>query len=423
MDEEKAERKQSMILYHVQHMSKAEICRVLKRSRPWLDRWLERYDPADVAGSLQDHRSGPEPGQGKWSNTIRQQVLQMRRERSQEPQWRYAYKGAEAIHLELKALGCCELPPIRTIHAWFQEAGLVHPRKVEPSVREQKILPIPLAEQVNRRQQLDLKGPIYLSASPTKYYLAVLRDCYSQRCAIAVLNSRSVEGILALLMAAWPWMGLPDYLQVDNALEFRGSNRYPRSFGQFVRFVVYCGVEVLFNPPHEPWRNGGVEWFNSFLATHLLTVPFADLAALQAEAQRCQIDCNQLHRLADHQGLTPNELAAQAPLRLLPSVDLDHLLKSLPRDCGFVSFVRRVRRSGRITLGNGDRFMVDPQLANQYVLARVDLSKSEVSIYHLEKLLHTYDFSPTTVGMWAADKQPPVPNDQNDEIVKVQPNV
>jgi transposase len=419
MDEEMAERKQAMILYHVQHLSKAAICRKLQRSRPWLDRWLARYDPTDVTGSLQDHERGAAQQPGKWSNIVRQQVLQMRRERSQEAQWRYAYKGAEAIYLELKALGCDEVPPIRTIHAWFQAAGLVAPRTVQPPVREKKILPIPVAERVNRVQQLDLKGPIYLSASPTKYYLAVLRDGYSQRCAITVLNSRSVEGILTFLASAWSWMGRPDYLQVDNALEFRGSNRYPRSFGQFVRFVIYCQVEVLFNPPHEPWRNGGIEWFNSFLASHLLTVPFVDRAALRAETERCQIDCNQLHRLAEYDGQTPNELAAQASLRLLPALDLDVLLKNLPRDRGFVSFVRRVRRSGRITLGNGDRFMVDPQLANQYVLARVDLCKAEVSIFHQDRLICTYDFSYATVGMWAADEPSPVPNLENDEVVKV----
>lgn len=423
MDEEMAERKQAMMLYHVQHLRKAAICRKLQRSRPWLDRWLARYDPGDVEGSLQDHESGAVQKLGKWSNTVHQQVLQMRRERSQDPQWRYAYKGAEAIHLELKSLGCREVPPVRTLHAWFQAAGLVAPRKVEAPVREQKILPIPVAERVNRVQQLDLKGPIYLSASPTKYYLAVLRDCYSQRCAITVLDSRSVEGILTFLTNAWAWLGQPDYLQVDNALEFRGSNRYPRSFGQFVRFVVYCEVEVLFNPPHEPWRNGGVEWFNSFLASHLLTVPFADRAALQAETERCQNDCNQLHRLADYDGQTPNELAAQAALRLLPALELQTLLQNLPRDRGCVSFVRRVRKSGRITLGNGDRFMVDPQLANQYVLARVDLCKAEVSISHQERLICSSDFSPTTVGRWAADDQSSVPNAQNDEVVKVPSNV
>ena len=49
----------------------------------------------------------------------------MRKARSQEPQWRYAFIGAKAIHLELKALGSPEVPPVRTIHHWFVEEDLV----------------------------------------------------------------------------------------------------------------------------------------------------------------------------------------------------------------------------------------------------------------------------------------------------------
>jgi len=103
-----AERKEAMLMYHVQHLSKAEICRRLKRSRPWLDRWLERYDPGDIEGSLSDQKTGPKQSNSPWSANIRQQVIEMRKARSQEAQWRYAFIGAEAIHLELKSLGSPE---------------------------------------------------------------------------------------------------------------------------------------------------------------------------------------------------------------------------------------------------------------------------------------------------------------------------
>jgi transposase InsO family protein len=71
---------------------------------------------------------------------------------------------------------------------------------------------------------------------------------------------------------------------MDNALEFRGSNRYPRSFGKIVRVAADLGIEPLFNPPGEPWRNGGIEWFNGFLDKRLLAVKFEDLQAFRAEA-------------------------------------------------------------------------------------------------------------------------------------------
>ncbi len=412
------ERKQAMLMYHVQHLSKAEICRRLKRSRPWLDSWLERYDPGDVEGSLSDHPTGPKHGSHRWSKAIRQQVIARRKTRSQEPEWRYAFIGAKAIHLELKALGSSEVAPVRTIHHWFVEEDLVdHSSGQSKEEKEAKPIPLPAADAVNRVQQLDLKGPVYLEGSHSKYYLVVVRDRYSHRCAMTILESRAAQGIVDFLVASWHWLGLPDYLQLDNALEFRGSNRYPRSFGKVVRVAVDVDIEPVFNPPHEPWRNGGIEWFNGFLGKRLLQVRFEDLQAFRAEGQVCQEQCNHSHRLAEQNGLTPNEIATNAELRFPPKDYSNHQSTPLSQDRGFVSFVRLVRKSGRITLGAGDRFMVDPDLAYQYVLARVDLAHELVRITHEEQEVKVYDFSADTVGQWAVDEKDEVPVD--DEVVKV----
>lgn len=407
------QRKQAILMYYVQNFSKSEICRHLQRSRPWLDRWLARYDLGDVEGSLSDHKAGPKDHNSHWSTVIRRQVIEMRKARSQEPQWRYAFIGAKAIHLELKALGSPEVPPMRTIHRWFVHEGLVDlPTGPSKEARKPKPIPLPVADAVNRVQQLDLKGPLYLQGSNTKYYLVVLRDRYSHRCAIGVLDCRESQGIVEFLVANWHWLGLPDYLQVDNALEFRGSNRYPRSFGKIVRVAVNLGVEPVFNPPSEPWRNGGIEWFNGFLDKRLLQIKFEDVQAFRAEAQVCQDQCNQIHRLAEHNGLTPNEIAAQAEYRFPPRDFSCHQSKNLSQDRGFVSFVRLVRKSGRITLGAGDRFMVDPDLAYQYVLARVDLAQKLVRITCMEQEVKVYDFSLDTVGQWADDEQLEIPIDE-----------
>lgn len=402
METELDRRKKAMQLYYYQHLTKAEICRRLNRSRPWLDCWLERYDPDDVEGSLSNRKAGPKQAGGHWSAKIRQQVIEMRRLRSQLP---YALIGAAAIHYELRALKTPEVPPVRTIHDWLLKADLVEHEPAKPKKGESKPIPLPQAVTVNDVQQLDLKGPVYLRGSGHKYYLAVLRDRYSRRCAIDVLSSREAQGIVNFLVASWQWMGLPNYLQMDNALEFRGSNRYPRSFGRVVRVAVDLLIEPVFNPPREPWRNGGVERYNGFLEDRLLSIECADLAALRKEAQTCHTVCNQTHRLAALDGLTPDEVAAQATLRLLPASYQRHLARSLPQDKGFVSFVRLVRKSGRITLGANDRFMVDPELAYTYILARVDLTQKSVTISQDGELLKVYDYSAQTVGAWADDDQ------------------
>ena len=120
--------------------------------------------------------------------------------------------------------------------------------------------------------------------------------------------------------------------------------------------------------------------------------------------------------------MTRDEIAVKADLRFPPQDYQRHRQHNLPQQRGWVSFVRLVRKSGRITLGAEDRFMVDPDLAHQYVLARVDLAQKVVRISHGEQVLHTQDFSKGTVGAWAQEDdqaQDPVA----DEIVNVQATV
>jgi transposase len=406
-------RKKVVQMYYYQHLSKAEICRRQNCSRPWLNRWLQRYNPDNIDTSLNDQKRGSKQTNQTWSNEVKQQVLEMRCLRSQRALWPYALIGAEAIHYELKALGNSEVPPARTIHRWLVKAGLVEQKPASLEKHESKPIPIPTADAVNDVQQLDLKGPVYLRGDSHKYYIVVLRDRYSHRCAMDALPSREAQGIANFLVVSWQWLGLPHYLQLDNALEFRGSNRYPRSFGRVVRVAVDLGLEPVFNPPREPWRNGGVERHNGFLQDRLFTIECAHLAALRQQAQACQTACNHTHRSVALDGLTPDEVAAKAILRFPPTGYNGHQVRSLPQNNGFISFVRLVRKSGRITLGAGDRFMVDPELAYTYVLARVDLAQKTVVISQDDTLIKTYDYSADTVGFWASDEQDEMTKHEN----------
>ncbi len=57
-------------------------------------------------------------------------------------------------------------------------------------------------------------------------------------------------------------MGIPEHLQVDNAMTFFGSPTYPRGMGPLIRICLHNGVEPWFIPMAEPWRNGIIEKFN-----------------------------------------------------------------------------------------------------------------------------------------------------------------
>jgi hypothetical protein len=60
---------------------------------------------------------------------------------------------------------------------------------------------------------------------------------------------------------SWEIIGIPYFLQLDDQLSFRGSNRDPRSFGRVVRLCLLLGVEPISIPLTEPWRNGCMEKF------------------------------------------------------------------------------------------------------------------------------------------------------------------
>ncbi|MCK4785014.1 MAG: hypothetical protein KAV87_14780 [Desulfobacteraceae bacterium] len=55
---------------------------------------------------------------------------------------------------------------------------------------------------------------------------------------------------------------MPDFLQLDNALMFRYSNRYPRSFGLVIRLCIFYGITPVFIPIAESHSNAVIKNFN-----------------------------------------------------------------------------------------------------------------------------------------------------------------
>ena len=110
------------------------------------------------------------------------------------------------------------------------------------------------------------------------------------------------------LMKCWKAMGMPNFLQMDNALTFRGSNRYPRSFGLVIRLCLHYGVTPVFIPVKEPSRNGVIESFNdsydkNFFRKHW----FTSYAALKRQSKYFQRFHNRLHLYSCLKGKTPLE--------------------------------------------------------------------------------------------------------------------
>jgi hypothetical protein len=292
----------------------------------------------------------------------------------------YALVSAEAIYYELRDLGISPLPPPRTIHFWLKQADEIETQH-KPCKESNPTYPVLPCRAVNDVHELDLKGPFYLQDSPQKYYLIVVRDVFGKKVALRVLKEKEMERIIDFLVETWQEIGLPKFLQMDNGLEFRGSNAYPHSLSRLVRVCLDVKVQPVFIPTSEPWRNGVIENLNGLIQRLFLKAKtFQNEKQLCKEAQKLESCINATHRLPALAGKTPNEFAPKASLHFLRSV-YDWRRRNLQWVKGKVTFIRLVRKSGRITLTGDDKFMVGKKYKWQYVQAIVNFQKKQLDFY------------------------------------------
>jgi len=103
--------------------------------------------------------------------------------------------------------------------------------------------------------------------------------------------------ITQALIRSWQTHGIPAYLQLDNKLPMRGSNRYPHSFGLVIRLCLSLGIQPIFIPLKEPWRNGIIERFqNVFDKMFFRTQYFESFSYLMQQARGFETFHNQNHR-------------------------------------------------------------------------------------------------------------------------------
>jgi IS30 family transposase len=386
------ELRQQAIALHLQGWKKSQIARKLQRSRPWVQRWIGRYCPNEPKKSLQDHSRAPKHVPWAYPERIQKMVNQIRveRERGKRTKYQYALVGAQAIYYELKDLHVSPLPSTRTLHGWLKQTGRIPVRK--PQKSPNPTYPVLPCKAVNDVQELDFKGPFYLKDHTHKYYLVALRDKKSKKTALRALSNKGMDAILDFLVSAWQKMGCPKRLKMDNCLDFRGSNLYPRSPSKLMRVCLDLGVQPVFIPLREPWRNGVVENLNGLLNRFLFRLQtFETEKQLHKAVQRMETAINTTHRLPALQGRTPQEFAAKAKLRY-PPVHYDWRARDLRLLKGNVTFIRFVRKSGRITVTAKDKFLIGKKYKWQYVMANVDVAKKRLNVICQGKHIRSFDY-------------------------------
>jgi len=368
---------------HLRGESVTSICRALGKSRRWYYYWLRRYSPKTKRWSY-DRSRRPHHQPRKLSLQTEQLVCQVRRQLLRH---KYAQCGAVAILWELRRLGLDPLPGIWTINRIVRrhKLWLGHLR-----VRHRPPYPAITPTRSGVLHQLDLVGPRYLLGG-VRFYGCHLIDTYSNAIALETLQTKHAEALGTALLAQWRRLGVPRFLQVDNELSFRGSNKYPRSFGVIVRLCLLLGVEIVFIPEGEPWRNGVVERFNdTYDKCFFRRQHFSGRDVLQAEASRFEKFHNEHHRYGKLGQRAPNMVhrpnrRPPCPIRL----DLATVRRSW-RD-GRISFIRLTDHRGTVRFFT-ERFLVCPNLVHEYVRGTITTRDNRLRFYHQGRCLKTVPY-------------------------------
>ena len=361
--------------------SPKEIYRSLGKGKTWFFKWLKRYK-LDGKNWACQHSRRPRISPNRIDQEIEQMVIATRKKLENKL---YAQIGASNIDWQLRQEGI-NPPSISTINRILKRNSLV--RKRERYIPKGTAYPAPSITRSNDLHQLDVIGPRYLKGDGRFYSINVI-DAYDRRESNYPHRRKNRRAILSALLYSWHMLGIPSYLQMDNLLPCRGSNHYPHSFGIIIRLCLYLGVQPIFIPIAEPWRNGIVEHFQfNFDRKFFRSQIFTHFGQLCQKAREFEQFHNQHHHYSTLGGLTPYQKCT-GNIKYLP--DSFQLPAKLAISPGYVHLIRLIRSNHLLDVF-GERFAVPADLEYEYVWATIDTVKEKLGVYHDHKLISQYDY-------------------------------
>ena len=197
----------------------SKIAYSFNKSRKWVHHWINRFkQKIDAPDWYKDESKAPKNICIKTDAELGQQILLIRKELMNE---KMAQIGAISIQYECERRGIKPIPDVWKINRLIVKHGL----NKQVSVHK---LPNDYPELFCHTHQMDLVGPRYIKGDG-KFYSINLIDTTTHSCYVKAVRTKSSEGIVAALASFWKTHGMPDALQMDNELAFRGSNRYPQA--------------------------------------------------------------------------------------------------------------------------------------------------------------------------------------------------
>ena len=355
------------------------ICTSLGKSRVWLYKWIKRYSGEEP--SWCEDRSRRPLSTPLHTPAEVEEIVKMVRLNLYNQE---LFCGAQAIYWEMDELGVKPLPSIRTINRILSRNDLTHRRtgKYEAKGTAYPKLPSLIP---NQTHQADLVGPCYLKG-PVRFYSLNVVDTATVRCGLYPSMSKSGQSILDGFWAIWMRMGIPDHIQIDNAMPFFGSPTHPRGMGPLIRLCLHNEIEPWFIPMSEPWRNGMIENFNDrYQQMFLGKVIMATEGDLKAGSLAFEQRHNSKYRYSKLGGKTPLKALAATNTRLrFPADDKPPNHRMKKPETGKYHLVRLIRSDLKLNVF-GELFPVSPKLKLEYVVATINVKEQKLKLF-LDKI-------------------------------------
>ena len=381
MANEEALRRQALTL-HQQGKKVAAIALELGRTRQWVHKWIKRYD-AQSDNWCSSHSHAPRNNQ-TISSILEEKVVETRQFLAKSP---YLESGAYAIWHHLKKQGVTP-PSVATINRILRKHGLTRKKvKYQKSGIDYPAIP-------EDTQLLDLIGPRYLRGGQ-RYYLLTIISNDTRHAGVYPILSKSGKDITQSVISFWKSYSTPSFLQMDNELSFKGSNRHPRGLGVLIRTALEHSVTPVFIPVSEPWRNGVIERFNQHVERTLLLQEHKDFDELVAHSREFMEQHNTCHPYSTLQHKTPVELDKELAIPLTPLCE-DYVFKERPELDNMhpneIHFIRLVRSDLKITVLNTEIY-VDESLMHTYVEAHLLVNDHVLLIKQDDRIVQTFEFA------------------------------
>ena len=334
-----------------------------KCSKSWLYKWITRYKKNRSGSWYIEQSRRPNKVHKTISEKDEKVVIAARKLLESKP---YSQRGAISIQYELRAQGQ-EILPVWKINKILSHAGLNKKQdKVPKRVNEYPDAGIVV-------DQMDFVGPRYIKNDGRFYSLNII-DTTTHFAQINLLRSMQTENVLQSVIRFWQQRGIPDFLQMDNGLSFRGSNKHPRSFGPLIRLALSLCITPVFIPIKEPWRNGIIEKFNdAFNKRFVRSRVYENFDKMVECAADFEQYHNSSHRYNAHHNRTPMQQLQEEFSRDLLAHDFTLPTSKLPIQYGRIVLIRFIR-SNLILDIFGEKFLLPQHLAYSYIKAIIEVA-------------------------------------------------